>query len=183
MKGYGSQAAFRSATLIAEYDDDRHAKRDDEGPGAAEARDGVGDALAKGRFLFDHLVGIAHGTRARQFLGRVHLARHHRQNIQPRVRFPLDEHRDVMAVRLDANGLFERDGAGVMRRLFEHRGEAEEFAGHRLGDHHFLLIFIDGGDAHLARYQHVGAPAGVAQLIDALARREMLQVHLRGQHR
>ena len=73
--------------------------------------------------------------------------------------------------------------AGVMRGLLEHGGEAEEFAGHGFGDQHFLLIFVDGGDADLARDQDVGAAAGVAAFVDALARGEMLDVHLGGEHR
>ena len=99
------------------------------------------------------------------------------------MRFALDQHGDVMAVGFDAHGFREGDGAGVMRGLFEHGSEAEELAGHGLGDQHFLLIFIDGGDADLARYQYVRAAARVAAFIDALARGEMLNVHLGGEHR
>ena len=70
-----------------------------------------------------------------------------------------------------------------MRRAVEHGGEAEELAGRRLVDDHFLLIFVHGGDAHPAGDHDVGVPARVAGLIDALANREALFFDLRGQNR
>ena len=70
-----------------------------------------------------------------------------------------------------------------MRRAVEHGGEAEELAGRRLVDDHFLLIFVHGGDAHPAGDHDVGVPARVAGFIDALAKREMLLFDLRGENR
>jgi hypothetical protein len=43
-------------------------------------------------------------------------------------------------------------------------------------------VFIDGGDLYFARKQQVGALAGVADLVDGLARAELAQLHLRGEY-
>ena len=75
------------------------------------------------------------------------------------------------------------DRVGLVRRLLQHRGEAEKLAVARLVDHDFLVIFIDGGDLDRARNHDVGLPARVADLVDPLARGESLQFDLRGQHR
>ena len=47
-----------------------------------------------------------------------------------------------------------------MRCLLQHGGEAEEVARRRLVDNHFLLVFVDRGDARRARNQDVGALRG-----------------------
>ena len=62
--------------------------------------------------------------------------------------------------------------------LLEHGGEAEEFAVGGFVDHDFLVILIDGGDAHLAGNHDVGLAAGVAHFVDALARARMFSVRL-----
>ncbi len=94
------------------------------------------------------------------------------------VRLSLEQNRDVVAVDFEANGLFQSDGVGLMGRLIQHRRESEKFAVRRFIDHHFLLILVDGGDPHLAGNHHVGLAAGVAHLVDALARRKCLQFDL-----
>jgi hypothetical protein len=69
-----------------------------------------------------------------------------------------------------------------VRRAIEHRGEAEELAGRRLVDDHVLMVLVDGRDLDRARHHHVAAPAAIADLVDALPRRELLQLNLRGEH-
>ena len=68
--------------------------------------------------------------------------------------------------------LFERDRVGLVRRLLEHRGEAEEFAVRRLVDDDLLMILVEDGDTDFAGNHDVGAAAVVADFVDALARRE-----------
>jgi len=68
-----------------------------------------------------------------------------------------------------------------MGSLLEHGGEAEEFAVGGLVDDDFLMILIDGGDAHLAGNHHVGLASGVPYFVDALAGRECFQLDLSGQ--
>ena len=70
-----------------------------------------------------------------------------------------------------------------MRRAFEHRGEAKEFAVARLVDEHLLVIFVDGGDLDFAADHDVGVALGVADLVDALVRNEFFHFDLRSEHR
>ena len=73
------------------------------------------------------------------------------------------------------------DGGSLVGRLFQHGGEAEEFADGGLVDHDFLSILIDRGHADGAGDDHVSVAVGVAGLIDPLARVEALMLHLAGQ--
>ena len=50
------------------------------------------------------------------------------EHVHAGVRLALDQDEDVVAVHLDADGLFGGDGLGLMGRLLEHGGEAEEIA-------------------------------------------------------
>ena len=68
-----------------------------------------------------------------------------------------------------------------MRRLFQHRGEAEELAVLRLVDDDLLMILVDGGDPNRPGNHHVGLAALVAHFVDALARGEIFEFHLAGQ--
>jgi hypothetical protein len=68
-----------------------------------------------------------------------------------------------------------------MRCTVEHGGEAEELARRRFIDGHVLVIVVDSGHQHGTGDQHVAATARVANLVDPLARREPLQLHLRRQ--
>ena len=80
-------------------------------------------------------------------------------------------------------GLFQGDGVGLVRRLVQHRSEAEELAVAGLVDHDLLMVFVDRGDLHVAGHHDVGVFAGIADLVDALAGSERLQFDLGGQHR
>jgi len=51
-----------------------------------------------------------------------------------------------------------------------------------LVDDDFLVILIDGGDAHLAGNHHVGLASGVSHFVDALAGGEFFQLDLSGQN-
>src|SRR5579872_7561523 len=86
--------------------DEDHAEDDDEGPGAAPPRHRIGDPFAEGGLRFYHLVGIAAGAQANQFLRGMKLAAQDRQHIHSRVGLALQEHGDVIAVHLNADRLF-----------------------------------------------------------------------------
>src|SRR6266849_11085181 len=77
----------------------------------------------------------------------------------------------------------ERNGVGLVRRLLQHRSEAEERACCRLIDDHFLMVLVHGGDSDLSRNHHVGLAAWIADLVNAFAGGEYLQLDLAGQHR
>src|SRR5579872_1046235 len=70
-----------------------------------------------------------------------------------------------------------------MRSLLQHRRKSKELSVRRFVDHDFLLILVDGRDPHPARHHHIRLPAGVADLVNALPRRERFQPHLPRQHR
>ena len=97
-------------------------------------------------FFLDHLVGIARRANPHQLLRGVELAAQHGQHVHPGVRLALQQHHDVVAVDLDADRFFERDRLGLMRRLIEHGGKAEELAVRRLVDDDVLVILVDGRD-------------------------------------
>ena len=88
------------------------------------------------------------------------LAAEHGEHVHAGVRLALQQHRDVVAVDLDAGGFFERERVGLVRRLLEHRREAEKLAVRRLIDDDFLMVLVDGGDPDLAGNHHVGLAAG-----------------------
>lgn len=104
------------------------------------------------------------------------------EQIHTRHRLPAKQGRNVLPGNLQALGLFERHGAGMVRRLFEHGSETEELTVSRFVDHHLLLVFIHGGHPDLARDHDVGLRSGGAGLVDALARRECLKLDLAGQY-
>src|SRR5260370_25166790 len=153
------------------------------GPRPTEQHHGVRDALGQRRFLFDYFVRVARGTQPHELLRRVVLPPQHRQHIHSRVRLALQQRRDVSAADFDAHRILNGGRAGLMRRLLQHRGKTKKFAMRRLIHHHFLLIFVNRGHAHFSRDHHVGLTARRTPLVNALPRREILQLHLRRQHR
>ena len=79
---------------------------DDEGPRSAEARHLIRNVIADRGLLFDHFVGIAHGAHAHQLLRAVILLAEHGQHVHAGMRLAFQQHHDVVAVHLDADGLF-----------------------------------------------------------------------------
>ena len=114
-------------------------------------------------------------------LRRMELPAEDSEHVHAGERFSLQEDSDVVAVDFEANGFLDGGGGGLMGSLLEHGGEAEEFAMSGLVDDDFLVILVDGGDAHLAGNHHVGLASGVSYFVDALAGREVSQLDLSGQ--
>jgi alditol oxidase len=156
-------------------------EEEDEGPGAAEAGDVVCDALAEGLFLFDDVVGIAGGAEPDEVLRGVELAGDDGEHVEAGEGLGLDEDGDVVAVDFEADGFFIGGGCGFVGSLLEHGGESEEVAVVGLVDEDFLLVFVDGGDADGTAEEDVGAVAGVAELVDALAGGEGAELDLGGE--
>ena len=77
-----------------------------------------------------------------------------------------------MAVDLETLRFLESHRAGLVRRLLEHRREAEKFPGRRLVDDHFLLVLIDRADPYTPRDHDVRPSSGIAGLVDPLPRGE-----------
>ena len=154
---------------------------DDEGPGAAEAGDVVGDAFAEGFLFVDEFVGIAHGAAADDALGGVDLAGEDGEHVEAGHGLGLEQDGDVVAVDLDAGGGFDGDGGGLVGHAFEHGGEAEEVAVAGLGEDDFLAVFVDEGDVDGAGEHDVGGAAGLAGLVDALVGGEVAELDLLGE--
>ena len=95
--------------------------------------------------------------RRTKLLRAVILLAEHGEHVHAGLRLALQQHGDIVAVHLEADGLGIGDGVGLVGSLVQHGGEAEELANRGLVDHHFLLIFIDRGNAHVARDHDVAA--------------------------
>ena len=104
------------------------------------------------------------------------------QHIHARHRFASEQSGDVVGADLNTRGFFRGEGAGLVRRLRQHGGEAEKLAVPGLIDDDLLLILVNGRNLHRARQQNVGVLAGIANLVDALPRSEDFEIDLRGQH-
>jgi hypothetical protein len=90
----------------------------------------------------------------------------------------LEKHGDVVSRYFEANRFLDCDCGGLMRSLFEHGSEAEEFAVPGLIHDYFLLVFVDRGDPNPARDHYVGLAAGLSYLVDALTGTESLDLNL-----
>ncbi len=156
-------------------------EEDDEGPGAAEAGDDVGDAFAEGFLFFDELIGVAGGAKADEVLRGVELAGDDGEHVEAGGGFGVDEGGDVVAVDFEAGGGFGGDGGGFVGDLVEHGGEAEEVTVVGLVDEDLLLVFVGGGDFDGAAEEDVGGGAGVAELVDTLAGGEGAELDLGGE--
>src|SRR6266699_6561089 len=106
-----------------------------------------------------------------------------RKQVHSCQRLPLEQMGDVITRYLQAGGFLDRNGAGLVRRLRQHRSEAEERACYRLVDDHFLMVLVHRGDSDLPRDHHIGLAAWIADFVDAFARGEYPQIDLAGQHR
>src|SRR6185503_13355522 len=112
-------------------------------------------------------------------MGSVVLVSEGREQIHTRIRLAEHQGLDVIAGDFEANGFFESNGIGLMRSLLKHGGESKEFAGPGLIDYDFLMIFIDGGDAHLARDGDI-RQTNISGFVYPLTRRIGLDVDLSG---
>ena len=142
----------------------------------------VGDALAEGLFLVDHVVGVTAGADADELLAGVELTSEDGEHVHAGEGFALEEDGDVVAVDLDAGGLVDGHGAGLMGGLLEHGGEAEELAVAGGVDDDLLVVLVDDGDVDGAGDHNVGVVAGIADLVDALAGSELFDLDLSGEN-
>jgi hypothetical protein len=113
-----------------------------------------------------------------QLLRGVKLAAQHSEHVHAGERLALEQDRDIVAVDLEADGLFESDGRGLMGRLLQHGSETEKLAVLGFVDDDLLVVLIDRRDTNRTGNHHVGLPAGVAHFVNALAWREGLEFHL-----
>ena len=95
----------------------------------------------------------------------------------------LQQRGDVVAGHLQAGRLPDRRRIRLVGALVEHGRKAEATPRARLLDQDFLLVVIDGRDAHLALDHYVGLAVVDALLVDALAGSKGLQLDLRREHR
>ena len=85
-----------------------------------------------------------------QLMRGVILVAQRREQIHAGHGLALEQRGNVIARDLEAGGVFDGGCAGLMRGLFEHGCETEELAMRRFIHDHFLLVFVHGGDPHLA---------------------------------
>jgi len=101
------------------------------------------------------------------------------EQIHSRIRLTNHQCLNVITGNFEADGFFEGSRIRLMRSLLKHGGETEEFAGPGLIDDDLLVIFVDGGDADLARYGDV-SQANISGFVDALPGDIGLEINLRG---
>jgi hypothetical protein len=181
-EGVGIPGAVLEGDVDPGVGDEDEAEEDDEGPGAAEAGYGVGEALAEGGFFFDDFVGVAGDAGLDEFLGGVELAGLHGEHVEAGLGFALEQAGDVVAADFEARGVLDGDGGGVVFGLLEHGGESEEVAVFGLVDYHLLLVVVDGGEAGFAGADDVAVGGRFAGFVDVLAGREVSDLDLRGEH-
>src|SRR6267154_4877849 len=96
-------------------------------------------------------------------------------------RLALQQDGNVVAINFDADGFLLRGRGGLMRRLLEHRCEAEEFSLGGLVHDDFLMVLVNGGQPDRAGDHDVGLPAGTADFVNTLSRSKSLEFDLAGQ--
>jgi hypothetical protein len=101
------------------------------------------------------------------------------EQVHSGIRFTPHEGLDVIAGDFETDRVFDRGSVGLMRSLLEHRGETEEFAWPGFVDHNLLVIFVDGGDASLARDGDI-RETHIPGFVDALSGCVGLDVNLSG---
>src|SRR5206468_1067668 len=143
--------------------------RKDEGPGTAEAGDGIGEAFAEAGFLFDQTVGNAIGAAAHELLRGMELAAEPREHVHAGVGLHWEQHHDDVAIHFETLCLFESDGVSLVRSLFKHGSKAEKFATRGLIHNDFLMVFVHGGYTHFSRNHHVRVALRVADLVNTFA--------------
>ena len=182
-EGIGVPGAVAEQNVDGRIRNEDDAKGDDEGPGAAEAGDGIGNMFTEGGALFNELVWIAAGAGAHQFLRIVELAGLHGEHVHAGHGAAAEQHGEVVAANLKAGGFLHGHGGGLVGRALEQGGESEEVAVFGLVDDDFLLVLVGGDDADLAGHDDVGVLGVVAGLEDALARREFADFDLGAEDR
>src|SRR5689334_7058834 len=100
--------------------DEDNSKQNDETPGSAETGDRVCEALAEGRFLFDYVVGVAHGSNPNELLGGVELTTQDGKHIHSRMRLALQQNGYIVPVHFDTGHFLKGNGIRLMGRLVEH---------------------------------------------------------------
>jgi hypothetical protein len=165
----------------ADVGEQGYAEGDDEGPGAAEAGDAVGDAFAEGLALVDEFIWIAVGADADKLLCGVDLAGGDGEHVEAGEGFFFEEDGDVVAVDFEAGGGLGRNGGGLVRDAFEHGGEAEDVTVDGLGEEDFLAVFVDEGDLDAAGEEDEGGAVGVAGFVNALFGVELAELYLLGE--
>jgi hypothetical protein len=118
-------------------------------------------------------------TEADQLLRGVKLTSDDAQHVHAGMRLLAQERLDIVPIDLEAHGLLDRRGIGLMRRPIEHRGKSTEVTRCRTIDDDILMVFIDHGHQHLSRDDHIRGAARIPELVNALARREDFQLDLR----
>src|SRR5580658_6537061 len=103
-----------------------------------------------------------------------------RQQVHARVRLAFQQRLDVVARYLETGALLERDRIGLVRGLFQHGCESEEFTAGGFIDRDLLLVLVNGCDPDLSGKQYVRLTAGVAPFIYPFARGKVLELYLRG---
>jgi len=143
LSGFG--AAFAGASLAGRAGEGLYARAADRlkrfVPDSV-LRDGVRDVFTEGGVFFDDFVGIAGSAQSDELLCCVKLAAEHGEHVHAGVGLALKQHLNVVAIDLEASGVFERDRVGLVRRLLKHRSESKEFSGRGLIHNDFLLILI-----------------------------------------
>src|SRR5229473_5743649 len=121
--------------VYSRVDAAQNEKANNKRPRPAELHHGIRDAVGNRRFLFDHIVRVAHRTHAHQLLRSVKLLPQHRQHIHSRVRLALQQRRNIPSADFQALRIFHGRSVGLMRRLLQHRCETKELAMRRFIHH------------------------------------------------
>ena len=128
--------------------------------------------------FLDHLVRVATGAHAHQFLRGVKLASQGSQHIHSSQRFALQQNCNIVAINLDAGCFLKSSSRRLVAGSIQHGGEAEEFSLCRFVDHDFLIVVVDSRDPNRARDHDVGPASGIANLVNSLARSKLLDFDL-----
>ena len=110
------------------------------------------------------------------------LPAHDGQHIHSRHRLLLQQNRNIIAADLETDRLFHRKRGGLVRRIFKHRGKAEEIAMTWLIHQHLLMVLVHRRHPYRTRHHHVSMFARFADLVDALTRSKSFDLDLRRQN-
>lgn len=125
---------------------------------------------------------LAQRAFAGELMGVVQLAGDKRQKVDSRVGPLLKQSEEIFALNLDASRLLSGSGFSLVGSLFHHRGETREFTELRFMQNYFLLVFVEGGDAHAPGKKEIGVVGRITGAENALPRRKLHNIDLPGQH-